>query len=117
MMNKRRVGRPRKYGYLIDRLNPNQVYSAASIARFARDIGFIGADLEEEEKATLHRRIRIAMSIFSRNHNFSRVGDGMVEIPGKAAVCGWYGWRWQNEFREPARTTGTTQQLKVSMAV
>lgn len=116
-MTKRKVGRPRKYGYLIDRLNPNQVYSAASIARFARDIGFISSDLEEEEKATLHRRIRIAMSIFSRNHKFSRMGDGMVEIPGKAAVCGWYGWRWQREFKEPTAQAVKPAPLKVSMAV
>jgi len=97
-MTKRRVGRPRKYGYLIDKLNPNQIYSAASIARLAGENGFISASLEDSEKTTMHRRIRIALSIFSRTHNFSRNGDGMVKIPGKASVSGWYGWRWQREF-------------------
>jgi len=116
-MKKRRVGRPRKYGYLIDRLDPHEIYSAASIARLAREIGFIEEGLDEDEKATRHRRIRIAMSIFSRNHQFPKMGDGMVEIPGKAAVCGWYGWRWQREFRQPPSKKAVSPRLEVSMAV
>lgn len=114
-MSKRRVGRPRKYGYLIDKLNPHQVYSAASIARFAREIGFISHDLDEAEKATQHRRIRIALSIFSRTHNFSRIGDGMVKIPGKASVCGWYGWRWQREFERKEQQYLNSQNSVVEM--
>ena len=90
----RKRGRKVKHQKLIMSLEDAEVYSAGSIARYARDSGYLqehfpdGIDREQ-------RRIRISLGHLSRSHFFPESGDGFVWLPGKALVPGWLGSRWK----------------------
>lgn len=91
---KPKIGRPLKYKYIILLLDPQAIYSAASIAAFARNNGLLGG----YTKATLSKkytRVRITLGRLSRDHGFPKYGDGLVQAPGQPSFPGWCGWRWQ----------------------
>ena len=96
---KRPIGRPMKYRKLIERLEEDELYTPATIAMFADELGFI-RDGDEKSKRLDHQRIRIALGRFSNNHGFPDEGDGMVTIKGQSPTPGWFGWRWKAAVNE-----------------
>lgn len=64
------ICRPMKYGGLIASLMPEELYTPATIARFARDSHFLCPSLSPEEIKNAMIRIR-----FSNNHQFPDEGD------------------------------------------
>jgi len=88
------IGRPMKYGRIIVKLDPNSLYTPATIAAFAEQIGLLDHS-DPNQRRLAKQRIRIALGRFSNNHNFPDEGDGMVTIRGQAPTPGWFGWRWQ----------------------
>ena len=81
-----RIGRPLKYGNLIEQLSDEKVYSAAMIAHLAETIG------EDHRQRT---RIRKTLNMFTRNNGFPEEGDGPVQLRGQEPGRGWFGWRWK----------------------
>ncbi|CAM2009501.1 hypothetical protein [Acanthopleuribacter pedis] len=92
---KRPTGRPMKYAVIIEQLDEDDLYTPATIADFAEEIGFI--DSRDPERHRLERqRVRIAMGRFSNNHKFPDEGDGFVTLRGQPPIPAWFGWRWKN---------------------
>ncbi len=91
---KKPIGRPMKYRKILLRLENDDLYTPAAIARFAVEVGLVKESRKEPKKLVL-QRIRIAMGRFSNNHDFPDEGDGMVIIRGQAPTPGWFGWRWK----------------------
>ena len=88
-----------KYRNIIVKLDPNTLYTPATIAIFAEEFGFL--DTSDFRRLRLAKqRIRIALGRFSNNRQFPDEGDGMVTIRGQAPTPGWFGWRWQEAVRE-----------------
>lgn len=108
LVKRPRLGRPLKYKEIIEALNPNELYSAAKIVRFAEASEMLNDHLEEDlpPEAALDlakRRIRITLGRFSSNHGFPRRGDGTVRLKGQPPVRGWYGKRWQEKLSPKRR--------------
>lgn len=93
---KKPAGRPRKYHVLLRQLDPDTLYSAASIARWAIATDQYGTLTPNQQKMT-QQRIRIALGRWCNNHQFPDEGDGIVLLPGQSPTPGWFGWRWQRE--------------------
>lgn len=91
---RRSIGRPMKYGVILEKLDPNALYTPATIAAFAEQVGLLDRS-DQKQRRLAKQRIRIALGRFSNNHNFPDEGDGMVTIRGQAPTPGWFGWRWQ----------------------
>ena len=91
------IGRPMKYKTLIENLDPEDLYTPATIARFAEQNGFLEQGLSTEKIRLAKQRIRIALGRFSNNHQFPDEGDGMVTIKGQSPTPGWFGRRWKAE--------------------
>ena len=87
------VGRPLKYSHIIKQLDPDTIYSSASIARFAESSGFITGD--PKVKKSIMLCIRVSCNRLVRKREFPKEGDGQVLIKGQAPTPGWSGWRWQ----------------------
>lgn len=105
LIKRPRLGRPLKYKEIIEALNPDELYSAAKIVRFAEATEMLVPHLEEDlpEDAAMElakRRIRITLGRFSSNRGFPRRGDGTVRLKGQPPVRGWYGRRWQENTLE-----------------
>ncbi len=96
---KRPIGRPMKYRKILQRLENDDLYTPAAIARFAVEAGLVKESRNEPKKLVL-QRIRIAMGRFSNNHDFPDEGDGMVTLRGQAPTPGWFGWRWKAPLLE-----------------
>ena len=88
------VGRPMKYNRILAGLKQAELYSAAKIALFAEEQGFI-SERDPNEVRLAKQRIRLAMGRFRTNHQFPKEGDGLVYNEGQAPTPGWFGWRWQ----------------------
>jgi len=88
------VGRPMKYDKILAALAPGDLYSAAKVALFAEERGFLDAE-DPEARQLSKQRIRLAMGRFRTNHEFPKEGDGLVYNQGQAPTPGWFGWRWQ----------------------
>ena len=86
-----------KYRKVIETLEEDDLYTPATIAAFAIEIGFLplGPNLRLDKQ-----RVRIAMGRFSNNHHFPDEGDGMVTLRGQAPTPGWFGWRWKAALRK-----------------
>ncbi|CAM2009156.1 hypothetical protein [Acanthopleuribacter pedis] len=83
-----------KYSIIIEQLDEDEIYTPATIADFAEQIGYI--DTSDPERYRLERqRVRIAMGRFSNNHRFPDEGDGFVTLRGQPPIPGWFGWRWK----------------------
>ena len=96
------MGSPRKYREIIEELEEDELYTAASIARFAASRGLLDRYVAEggDEKLA-EQRIRIAMGRTRANH-LPDEGDGLVTLKDRHPTPGWYGWRWketQQTFR------------------
>lgn len=85
---------PVKYKTILDALDPEVVYTPASIANFAESNDFIKAKDQEAIKLT-KQRIRIYMGRFSNKYMFPDKGDVLMAIEGKAPTPGWFGSDWQ----------------------
>ena len=83
----------RKYGNIIENLNPDSLYTGGCIAIFAREHGLVDGGPAELKKNML--RIRTAMNRIKTRKKFPEEGDGQVQPPGQAPYPAWYGWRWQ----------------------
>ena len=94
ILRKKPLGRPMKYNKLIVQLEDDVLYTPASIAVFAVDCGFIGADAPEVLRRK-KQRVRISLGRFSNNHAFPDEGDGMLRLAGQAPTPAWFGWRWK----------------------
>jgi len=85
---KRGIGRPQKYAMVLWSLRDDVLYSAATVANRAIQLGMTGAARMKD--ADLERqRIRIAMGRFVNNHAFPDNGDGNVRLKGQAPTPGW----------------------------
>lgn len=96
---RRPIGRPIKYRKIIEKLEPDTLYTPATIAAFAEAQDLLEETPQENHKL-LKQRIRIALGRFSNNRHFPDEGDGMVTIRGQAPTPGWFGWRWQNAIKD-----------------
>lgn len=95
-MVRRRVGRPMKYGVIIQHLDDHELYTPALIAQFAQEHGYLDGDVDLKHA---YQRARIAMGRFSNNHRFPDKGDGIITARGQAPTPAWYGWRWKSALR------------------
>lgn len=100
-----RAGRPLKYGNILSALDPEALYSSASIARFAEEHNLLSPYENEDELNLKKQRIRITMCRFSTNHKFPIEGDGKVYIKQQRPCTGWYGWRWQQAAQIKTETS------------
>ncbi len=91
---KRPIGRPMKYREILLRLEDHDLYTPATIARFAETLGLVEGS-EKADRRLLLQRIRITLCRFSNYHNFPDEGDGMITLRGQAPTPGWFGWRWK----------------------
>ena len=88
-------GRPKKYIFIVSRLDDQTLYSPAKISHFAASYY---SHLNPEVRRNRLQRIRITMARFATKHRFPHEGDGMVTIKGQAPTPGWYGWRWKETY-------------------
>lgn len=95
----KKIGRPLKYSIILNQLDPNRLYTAASVATFARNHLLLQGETEARVQRS-YQRVRIALGSFSRKRNFPPEGDGLVTTPGRQSFPGWYGWRWQQAILE-----------------
>jgi len=97
------IGRPQKYVAILRALDPDELYSPAMIARFAKEHQLLaGYRQKDKSEKLIMQRIRVAlirMTSLKRN-SFPSEGDGLVVIPGQAPRPGWYGWRWQSVIKD-----------------
>lgn len=91
-------GRPIKYRFVIVSLEPETLYTPASIARFAEENDLLPGTTSGEKKLN-YQRLRITLGRFSNNHYFPDEGDGMVLLKGQPPYPGWFGWRWLDAMR------------------
>lgn len=88
------VGRPMKYGFLLEILEDEVIYCPASIVDHCMALNiwrYTGSDPEYIQRL----RVRHSLARFSKNHGFPYEGDGLVFIENQAPVRGWFGWRWK----------------------
>ena len=77
-------------GHILDALDDDQRYTAASIAMFARDHGL----LTGKEAARIEmQRVRILLNRQARSRGFPTEGDG--QEPG---IPAWLGRRWKDAY-------------------
>lgn len=92
-------GRPRKYNSIIEKLEPDALYSSSSIIVFAKNenlmFPFVTETCTEKMAAT---RLRVALNFFRRTRSFPPGGDGFIRVLGQGNVIAWFGWRWQKEY-------------------
>ena len=89
------LGRPIKYGDLLNKLDGDQLFTPASIARFGVEVDYYEG-LSDEERTVLMKRIRLALGRLAKSRNFPPDGDGSIQLKGQALTPAWYGWRWKN---------------------
>ena len=89
----RRKGRPIKYRFVITSLEPDSLYTPASIAQFAVEENLLPGNTFREKKLN-YQRIRITLGRLSNNRYFPDEGDGLVHLKGQPPYPGWFGWRW-----------------------
>ncbi len=99
---KRGVGRPSKYDYLLAYLDDNEIYTPAKIVRFAFERNLISVPPEAEEQHKLRVKIRHALARKSARFGFPEEGDGVIKMDGQAPARGWFGSRWKR--RPPSRS-------------
>lgn len=92
------MAKPFKYRVFVDGLDPDTIYSPASIVRHGEDAGLLD-DLPEDELKITRRRIRHTLARLSTNRGFPYQGDGWYRLPGQAPLRGWFGWRWQEAIQ------------------
>ena len=88
-------GRPRKYGYLMDLLEDQLLYSPGAIALLAQEHGHLSWDREMGFKE--RRRIRHTLARFAKNHDFP-TAHGQVKIGGNRKTDGWTGPHWKQTY-------------------
>ena len=98
MSQKRRVGRPRKYGHLIRFLDDEEVYSPGKIARLARDNNMLGVPDEDSQNAVVRIRHTLARFIANHRDHFPAKGDDLLQIRGQSPTPAWTGARWKAAF-------------------
>jgi len=93
----RRKGRPPKYRKIIANLQAEQLYSPASIARFAQEKQLLST---ESERQLARRRLRLCLGRMTHNkrEEFPEQGDGIVRLLGQPPLPGWFGWRWRRAY-------------------
>ncbi len=96
-----KVGRPLKYGNLLERLEPNKLYSASTIAEFAVAIGYLNA--ADPRCAQKMRRIRVSCNQICLRYEFPGLGDGTLTQQGQRPSPGWFGWRWIDVAKQKKR--------------
>ena len=95
-MNERKgIGRPLKYVWVLDKLQSDQLYSAGMIGRLAKYLGYFDDLPSDEAKRIAQRNLRQTMVRRANLHEFPDEGDGIVTIRGQAPCPGWFGWRWK----------------------
>lgn len=104
-----KMGRPLAYQHIVDKLKPEVIYSAASIAIFAIENHLVDAQTPEEKKAA-GNRIRVSFNRIVHLRDFPDEGDGDVVIKGQAPVRGWKGKRWQENY--PLAHNGKTAKSR-----
>ena len=88
-----------KYESLIESLDPDTLYTPASIANFAEELGVLDAATTPDKAKA---RIRSAMGWLARKY-LGKSGDDIVIAPGQRPYWGWYGRHWQevlHRFRQ-----------------
>jgi len=83
-----------KYRKVITSLDSDELYTPATVARFAVERGLIEDNKQERQ------RVRISIGRFTNNHYFPDEGDGMVTIPGQSPTPGWFGWRYKDALND-----------------
>ncbi len=73
--------------WLADRLEPETLYSPASLADILRAIGRL-------EDATAAHRARLALSRHAARRGFPAEGDGTISSSAGVPVPAWSGKRW-----------------------
>ena len=89
------MGRPRKYGKLMDLLEDQVLYSPGAIALLARDKGHLSSD--DKKCLRQRRRIRHTLARFAKNHHFPPA-HGAVKIRGQRETDGWTGFHWKQTY-------------------
>lgn len=107
------MAKPFKYKIFVESLDPNEIYSPASIVRHGEKAGFLEGLSEKELKLT-RRRIRHTFARLSTNRRFPYLGDGWFKLPGQAPLRGWYGWRWQDAIKKDATKERRTKAPNTS---
>ena len=98
-MSQRSIGRPMKYAQVLLKLDPDELYTPASIVHFAVEKGLLEIVEDYRINRIIRQRMRIALGRFSNNHGFPDEGDGSVTIKGQSPTPGWFGWRWQEVIK------------------
>jgi hypothetical protein len=96
-----KVGRPLKYGNLLERLEPDRLYSASTIAEFAVSIGYLNTN--DPRCSQKMRRIRVSCSQICLRYGFPALGDGTLLLQGQRPSPGWFGWRWIDVVKQKKR--------------
>lgn len=81
-----------KYGSILKELNDEEVYTAVTIAYFARDRGLLDPNQGERDAM---QRIRITLTRLADLHEFPVEGDRVILIRDKIPSPAWLGWRWK----------------------
>ena len=82
---KRSIGASMKYGWLLNRIDEQQLYTAAAIAK-------LGFPPKREPKD--YNRAKRALWKFAKYHQFHATPDGNL-----GPYPAWYGWRWKESAR------------------
>lgn len=83
-----------KYVHLLNALDDFALYTAASIAAFADNHGFLDAE-DPETRRLEKQRLRIAMGRRRSFRAFPDTGDGLFKEAGQPHTAAWFGWRWK----------------------
>ena len=83
------AGRPMKYAHIIESLDDDELYSPATIARFAEANGLLPIVKHARQQ------LKVAMGRLRAYHHFPNNGDGTIRLSGQCPFPGWYGWRWK----------------------
>lgn len=96
-----KVGRPLKYGNLLERLDSEKLYSASTIAEFSVAIGYIAET--DPRRLQKMRRIRVSCSQICLRYGFPVEGDGHILLQGQRPSPAWFGWRWIEVAKQKKR--------------
>ena len=97
---KRRPGRPHKYTAVIELLDDDTLYTAASISYLAEKEALLTGDSPQEIEKS-RDRVRIAMGRLSHNHAFPAKAHGYLKLPGQEPARAWYGRLWKEAYDKP----------------
>lgn len=85
-----------KYRGFIEILEPDEIYSPATIVNNAFDSGFTKPKKSVQAFKKERVNIRHTLARFAKVNGFCEKGDGQVRLRGQAPTRGWKGIIWQS---------------------